>query len=160
MDLTINYPFWWIIICIITGLLFSIVLYYNDNSSGFKRWHKAVLGFFRFFVVSILCFLLLSPILKSFYQYSEKPLLLFAVDNSASMTFAQDSTAFVREMNLLIDEMDLDLSDKFEVQKISFAENCDLADHFSFDEKLSNTDPLFDKVSSLYDHRKIQLLNG
>src|SRR6056297_4162140 len=49
------------------------------------------LGILRTLVVFILCLLLLSPFLTYFESKTEEPIVLLAIDDSESMTIAEDS---------------------------------------------------------------------
>ncbi|WP_242582969.1 VWA domain-containing protein [Hymenobacter telluris] len=74
---------WLILLCLAVGAGYAALLY-----SARAPWSKALnygLAALRFVVVSFLCFLLLSPFLKTTTNTTEKPTVVLAVDNSQSV---------------------------------------------------------------------------
>ncbi|WP_245575776.1 VWA domain-containing protein [Hymenobacter norwichensis] len=74
---------WLILLCLAVGAGYAALLY-----SAKAPWSKAInygLAALRFAVVSFLCFLLLSPFLKTTTNTTEKPTVVLAVDNSQSV---------------------------------------------------------------------------
>jgi hypothetical protein len=74
---------WLILLCLAVGAGYAALLY-----SAKAPWSKALnygLAALRFAVVSFLCFLLLSPFLKTTTNTTEKPTVVLAVDNSQSV---------------------------------------------------------------------------
>ncbi|MEL7421592.1 MAG: hypothetical protein AAFN81_01310, partial [Bacteroidota bacterium] len=99
------YPTWLLIVCLLAGLAYALVLYFRDRR--FKEapsWLTTVLGIFRFLAVSTIAILLLSPILRSIENRSQKPVIVFAQDGSESVTAAwssADSTAYIQDIQTL-----------------------------------------------------------
>ncbi|MET4107198.1 VWA domain-containing protein [Hymenobacter sp. UYP22] len=74
---------WFIALCLLAGLGYAALLY-----SAKAPWSRSVnyaLAAVRFAVVSFLCFLLLSPFLKSTTTTRQEPTLVLALDNSQSV---------------------------------------------------------------------------
>jgi hypothetical protein len=74
---------WFIALCLLAGLSYAALLY-----SARAPWSRSVnyaLAAVRFAVVSFLCFLLLSPFLKSTSTTRQEPTLVLALDNSQSV---------------------------------------------------------------------------
>ncbi|RSK42319.1 VWA domain-containing protein [Hymenobacter perfusus] len=74
---------WFIALCLLVGLGYAALLY-----SAKAPWSRSVnyaLAAVRFAVVSFLCFLLLSPFLKTTTTTTRKPTIVLAVDNSQSV---------------------------------------------------------------------------
>ncbi|WP_246008857.1 VWA domain-containing protein [Hymenobacter metallilatus] len=74
---------WFIALCLLVGLGYAVLLY-----SAKAPWSRSVnyaLAAVRFAVVSFLCFLLLSPFLKSTTTTRQEPTLVLALDNSQSV---------------------------------------------------------------------------
>ncbi|MCB2408261.1 VWA domain-containing protein [Hymenobacter lucidus] len=74
---------WLILLCLAVGAGYAALLY-----SAKAPWSKPVnyaLAALRFTVVSFLCFLLLSPFIKTTSTTTEKPTIVLAVDNSQSV---------------------------------------------------------------------------
>jgi len=81
-----SYPKWFLGLCVLAGLLYAIALYYRDRSFGEQssRLNKG-LGLLRFTTVTIICMLLLSPVIKRTITQTEQPIVVLAQDNSASI---------------------------------------------------------------------------
>ena len=72
-----------ILLCLAVGAGYAALLY-----SAKAPWSKALnygLAALRFVVVSFLCFLLLSPFIKTNTTTTEAPTIVLAVDNSQSV---------------------------------------------------------------------------
>jgi len=84
----IEYPKWFILFCLLAGGVYAYLLYgrkayiFQDKE---PRFWKYLLGALRFAAVSILTFLLLSPLIKTKKAEEEKPIVLLLNDNSASL---------------------------------------------------------------------------
>jgi hypothetical protein len=82
--LSTAYSPWFILICLAVGAGYAALLY-----SAQAPWSRAVnyaLAGLRFVVVSFLCFLLLSPFVKTTTTRTEAPTVVLAVDNSQSVS--------------------------------------------------------------------------
>ncbi|MGI4738237.1 MAG: hypothetical protein ACRYG7_23970 [Janthinobacterium lividum] len=82
--LSTAYSPWFILVCLAVGAGYAALLY-----SGQAPWSRAVnyaLAGLRFVVVSFLCFLLLSPFIKTTTTRTEAPTVVLAVDNSQSVS--------------------------------------------------------------------------
>jgi hypothetical protein len=81
--LTTQYSAWFIPLCLLVGAGYAAIQY-----SARAPWSKPLnyaLAALRFAVVSFLCYLLLSPFLKTSTTRTEAPTLVLAVDNSQSV---------------------------------------------------------------------------
>ncbi|WP_345229197.1 VWA domain-containing protein [Hymenobacter ginsengisoli] len=81
--LSTAYSPWFILLCLAVGAGYAALLY-----SARAPWSRAVnytLAALRFVVVSFLCFLLLSPFVKTTTTRTEAPTVVLAVDNSQSI---------------------------------------------------------------------------
>jgi hypothetical protein len=81
--LSTAYSPWFILLCLAVGAGYAALLY-----SAHAPWSRAVnyaLAGLRFVAVSFLCFLLLSPFIKTTTTRTEAPTVVLAVDNSQSV---------------------------------------------------------------------------
>jgi ribosomal protein L17 len=113
---------------------------------------------FRFLSVSILSFLLLSPLIKTVNREVEKPVIIVAQDNSQSLIIGKDSsfyrTEYKKKLQKLIDE----LGDKYEVRSYSFADKVKElgnTDSLKFNEKQTDISSLFDEIETRYSNRNV-----
>jgi hypothetical protein len=82
--LSTAYSPWFILLCLAVGAGYAALLY-----SAKAPWSRAInylLAALRFVVVSFLCFLLLSPFVKTTTTRTEAPTVVLAVDNSQSVS--------------------------------------------------------------------------
>ena len=84
--------YWLLTLCVLVGLVYAVAFYYRDNSFGkqSKVLNKS-LGLFRFLTVTIICLLLLSPVIKNITTETEPPIVVLAQDNSVSIGQVMDS---------------------------------------------------------------------
>lgn len=81
---------WFTLLCVVVGALYAWGLY-----SPVPSWSKAVnrgLAALRALLVSLICFLLLSPRIRNVQTSVDKAKVVLAVDNSGSMKTAVDSS--------------------------------------------------------------------
>ncbi len=122
-NLSIAYPWWFILLCLLVGFLYAGILYYKSkNSDSFleHKWAKVVLPIARFLTASLLIFYLLSPILKFAGYITQKPMVTLLVDNSASVGSKNKGT----KVGLLRDRLtsfSTSLKEKFDVEVLSFS---------------------------------------
>lgn len=159
MNIVFDYPSWFILFCLIAGGLYSFVLYRKDKKfSDISIWIVRAMAAFRFFVVAILCFLLLSPLLKTVNRSVEKPVIIIAQDNSESLLACKDSAYYKKEYKENLQKLMNVLSDKYEVRFYSFADkikNLDNVDSLKYNEKLTDISSLFDEIENRYSNRNV-----
>jgi len=120
-EFVFQYPAWFIVLCLITGLGYAFFLYRKnhgipDASAGLLRFLFAL----RFLTVSILCFLLFAPLLRMNTRELEKPVILFLQDNTESITANADSSFIKNEYTSQIATLAEKLNEKFEFKSFSF----------------------------------------
>jgi hypothetical protein len=81
--LTTQYSSWLILVCLLVGAGYA-ALQYSAKAPWSQRLNYG-LAALRFVVVSFLCYLLLSPFLKTTTTHTEAPALVLAIDNSQSV---------------------------------------------------------------------------
>jgi len=74
---------WWILACVAAGAAYAFALY-QRRPDWSPRLNYA-LAALRFVVVTVLCFLLLNPLVRSIQNQTERPKVVLAIDNSESM---------------------------------------------------------------------------
>ncbi len=158
MNFTLSYPAWYIILCLAVGAALSFILYYRDwqfrqLGASFKKWIW-VLAVIRFLAVSFIAFLLLSPLLRTLTTRVEKPIVVFAQDNSQSVLLnqnANDSSLYKRNVTELIRA----LSKDYEVKTYSFGTSLYEGLKFSFSDKSTNISEALDEISNLYTNQNL-----
>ncbi len=149
-NLEIQYPTWYVIICLLVGLSVAFLLYYR--SKHFPTDNpivKAGLGFLRFASVTLLCLLLLSPILKTSNQETRNPIIVFAQDQSMSVQAEMDSNVlrtYQTQMQQVIDA----LGDDYDVKTFAFGEEIRDGIDFDFSDRSSNHSAVLEHIGDLY----------
>lgn len=144
---------WWLIPCLILGFGLAWLLYQNSRLEDKNL--KWILFSCRGILLSLLAFLLLSPLLKSIKQRLEKPLIIIAQDASASIAASAvkgfDSTAYHQDFKQLADE----LSSDYEVKVLHFGD--EIKEGFDFNQGNKQTDfsALFSYIKDQYANRNI-----
>jgi hypothetical protein len=86
-QISLQYPNWTILLCILGGLLYAGFLYYRSGKFTEKaKWLKPLLGFIRFTSVVLIGILLLGPMIKHLQEDSKQPSIALLLDNSQSIT--------------------------------------------------------------------------
>jgi hypothetical protein len=113
-------PSWLILICLLAGFLYSWLLYRKDTSfAETAKWIKGAMAVFRFVVVSILAILLLSPLIKSVFNITEKPVVVIIQDESASVKSISDSSDFLKNYPAQLTALQNELAADFDVRLFS-----------------------------------------
>ena len=87
MQLLLDYPWYYILFCLLAGAAYSFILYrkktkQKDDTPGSWRLPLALL---RFVTVAFIAFLLLAPLVKRHVNTHEKPIIVLAQDVSESV---------------------------------------------------------------------------
>jgi hypothetical protein len=120
--MSFTYPVLLLPLALLVGALYAGLLYAGGRAKGGVAsgpWRRG-LALLRFVVVSALAVLLLDPVLRYREVEAEKPLLLFALDNSASMALSPDS-ARNRETLKALSAMQQELERDFDTRLLCFS---------------------------------------
>jgi hypothetical protein len=118
-------PSWLIIFCLLLAGGYAIALYFREKKNEFPLYLKIILGTARFIVMFLISFMLLSPFVRSISKEKEKPLIIFAIDNSQSVLLNTDSNAYRGSFLQEADRLAKKLSAIGEVRKYTFGNTLD-----------------------------------
>lgn len=149
-DLSFQYPAWFLIFCVLFGLGCALLLYYRDEtfreqSKNLNRW----LGVLRFLAITLLCILLLSPLLKRVITETKKPVVIMAQDQSESIAAHLNGSGLERyrqDWQQLRDK----LSENYEVHEMAFGDQVRETVDFNFTDKISNFSELLHDIYDRY----------
>lgn len=149
-------PAWYLLLCILAAAIYSGVLYFREKRlNEIARWLRVLMASFRFVVVFFLAFLLMSPLLKTIFREVEKPVIVFAQDESESLEMGKDSAFnrndYPKKMQSLIDA----LGDKFNVVTYSFGDKFREKTEFDYKDKITDFSTLFDELETRYADRNL-----
>ena len=83
---------WLIGVGVLIGLAYAAVLYFRTKTPWGKNINY-VLAVFRFLMVTQLTLLLFGPLIRQIKNSIESPTIIFAIDNSQSISEIEDSTS-------------------------------------------------------------------
>ncbi|MCB0706290.1 MAG: hypothetical protein KDC34_13320 [Saprospiraceae bacterium] len=156
-SISFQYPTWYLLGCVLVGLLFAGFLYYRSGKfTDAPSWLRWVLAGLRFLTGALLVILLLSPLLKSSDQEIRKPVIVFAQDASESVGTVLDSLqrqALQSEWEQLAAQLD----DTYDVVSLAFGSEVRSGSDFSFPDKSSN---LSEALQYIYDGYSTQNLGA
>lgn len=160
MTLIAEYSLWFALLCVLLGAVFSVALYFRNNNTDFDRKAKIVMSVLRGVSIALIAFLLLAPMLKLNVKETEKPVLIFAVDNSESMVFTSDSSFYRHDFQEKIDHLIHSFDDKYEVKTYLVGEKADALNTkgkimIPFDGKTTNLSSLFSEVENVYANQNV-----
>jgi hypothetical protein len=116
---------WWALVCLLLGVLYAWLMYRQPTNLADK--FRYALAAFRGIAVFLIALLLVSPLVRSTNYQPQKPLVIIAQDNSASVklfpiahkvspTGGDLEGAFVDELGKLKQQ----LGDGYDVQEFNF----------------------------------------
>jgi len=120
-NISVAYPWWFVLLCPLVGLAYAAILYYKSKDSdrfAEYRWVQILLPTLRFFLGSILAFLLLGPVLKYAGFITQKPIIAVVVDDSKSMIQSGETLETISKQ---VADLQIKLSEKYQVDVISFS---------------------------------------
>lgn len=133
-DLIVDAPFWKWGVAGAVALGLALLRYAVGTDVPRKAWLRWGLGILRFSVLSVLCFLLLEPILRTSIQEVEPSTILFVHDGTSSQWVGNDSTSRKSALiNWALHAPDVFIENGFETESFIFGTqliNIDRLDSF------------------------------
>ncbi|MCF8231248.1 MAG: hypothetical protein K9J27_03585 [Bacteroidales bacterium] len=150
-----EYPMWFLLLCIAGGLLYASILYVRNKKYNYSLGLKWGLAILRFIAVTVIAFLLLSPLFRYTSYETEKPVIVFAQDNSASVKLSESAGDFGRQYVKDVKRLKDRLSEKYAVETYTFGERVEQTDSITFDETTTNFAPLVENINVNYANRNV-----
>jgi len=153
-----TYSEWYILLCILIGMVYAAVLYYWQKKTEFSisaKWFMAIL---RGLVVTIIAFLLLEPLLKSKSRYSEPPVVVLAQDNSQSILSVKDSLFYKNKYPEELSEFVNQLNSEYNVELLTFGDQLKEGLNPDFSGKITDYSELFETIEQRYSNRNVGAL--
>lgn len=156
MNITFEYPAWLIIVCLLAGLGYAFALYYRDKATAeFGIWAKRGLFALRTVAVFFISLLLLGLLIKTQGSQVEKPIIVFAQDNSQSVGGMADSAYYKKEYAAKLKEFFEKASDKYDLKVLSFGDKINETQTFGFNEKQTDISSVVDEIQNRYTNRNV-----
>ena len=144
------------LISVLIAFLASYFLYKkDDNFSEISKWILNTMRVLRFVFVFILSFLLLSPMVRTFTKFIEKPIVILAQDNSESVLLNKDSSFYKNQYIADYEKLKTELSTKYDVKNITFGKDIYTNSKINFTDKLSDYSFLFEQIQTKFSNRNV-----
>lgn len=154
-SLSFQYPLWYLFLCVLLGLGYAMLLYFRDRRFGERseqlNW---LMGGLRWLVVSLLCMLLLAPLLRSVQTERKAPVVVFLQDDSESIRLGMDSSrmdAYRQEFERLQSA----LEGKAEVKSYAFGTDIEPGINWTLEQKSTNLGLAFQEIYDLYSNQNL-----
>ena len=150
-QLNFDLPFFVFIIFIVIGFFLSFYLYKRDEKKSYLSKNILYLLFFlRWSTFTALSFLLLGPKFIKSEKISEKPILVFAQDNSKSIVSNSDSMFFKNNYRDSILNKLSSLNEYYDVRYCIFGEKVIADTNFTFSDNSTNFNQLFNFLNNKF----------
>ena len=154
-NISFQYPVWYLAFCLLLGLIYAATLYYRDKTFREQSGPlNSALGLIRFFSVSFLSMLLLSPLLKSFITEVKKPVVILAQDVSESIKTDMDSVQLLNYQSE-IERLSTTLEEDYDLKEYSFGSSVREGIDFDFEDKVSNVSMMLQEAYDLYSNQNL-----
>jgi hypothetical protein len=157
ISLVTEYPAWLFLLCIIAGLIYSLALYGKDRRFiDLNRKLLVSMAILRFIFITFLAFFLITPLIKIITYTIEKPVIIFAQDNSESIINGKsDSANFKKDYKKKINDLLNQIESKYEISTFSFGDKIKKNLSFDFTDKQTDISSLIDEVQKKYFNRNV-----
>lgn len=146
-------PSWFILLCLLAGALYAFLLY-SKKSPWSKNTNRALAGL-RFVLVALLCFLLMGPLLNQVTFFEEKPVVVIAMDNSASVPATYETGEFETlktQLSNISRQID---SEGYEVKIKSLQDYVSSIEAINYDQNATNLESILKGVASDYEQQNL-----
>jgi hypothetical protein len=148
-----EYPPGLILLCLLLGAGYATLLYFLDLKRGLGSATVWSMVIFRFLSVSLISFLILSPMIRRTNKQLEKPMVVIGIDNSRSMALTNDSAYYRKAFSRQLDQLVNTLQHKCEVKIYSFDSKLKNGFNASLSGTKTNISLFFNEVNTRYANR-------
>ena len=129
----------------------------NRKNSEAPAWVLKMLLAFRFVCIFLICLFLLQIFARQVKNETEKPLVIFAIDNSASMIQSGDSVLLKKKFLPQLQELSNQLGSDFSTRTLLFGSNTrDATTPPDFSEKETDLHELFATIWMVFYQNRTQ----
>jgi hypothetical protein len=153
MSITTELSSGFILVCILIGASLALFLYFKEIRQRDKSesyWPVRILTVLRFLSVTLVCILLLNPLLKYLQRDIEKPVVILAIDNSESMIMGRDSLEFQTQFNETTKALREKLATKYELYSVLAGDGTRTSDEVDFKDQTSDLSDAFQESDLIY----------
>ena len=135
---TLQYPAWFIILCLLLGIMLSGMLYYKEQRFRSEHtWLPWLLATLRALTIAGIAFFLLEPLIRNVKDNIQEPIVVIAQDASESMV-SDLSDEDIASLTAKVQALKEQLETKYDVRSFSFGSEIQEGLVDSFTQKVSN----------------------
>ena len=151
MNIEFGYPVWYSLICILVGVAYSFFFYRKEKLfDDIRNVVVYSMAFLRFITVTLLCLLLMEPLIQTETEIVENPVLILASDNSESLLLNKDSSFYKNELKRSLSELEKKISEKYEVKTYSFGDHVAQEITGSYKDKQTDVSEFIDDIHARF----------
>ena len=156
MEIISNYPWYYTLLCLVAGFVFSAILYIKDKQNAERSKYLLYgLATLRFLSISLIALLLLDIFIKRLVNETEKPVIILAQDNSSSLVAGKDSFEIKNEYTNAITSFANAIKDKYDLKTYQFDSESKPTETFDFNGKETDISKLFLDLENNYANKNI-----
>ncbi len=148
--------FFWLLGCLALGAGYAFMLY--GSSAHLNKKIRNFLFVLRALAVTIISFLLFAPLVRNINRTIEKPLIIIAQDNSASILVSKTRDFNERSYVSELKKLEKALSDDYDVRSFSFGSGVKSGLDLAFNAPLTDIASVFRLIDDQFSNRNIGAL--
>jgi hypothetical protein len=156
ISLITDLPIWFTFLCLAVGGGYAFLLYRKDPLlKEIAKWQAYLIAGSRFLLVSLLCFLLLGPMVKIITREIEKPIVILALDASQSIINSKDSSKLVESYKASLEKLKVGLSNDYDLKVFSYGDHVRENLDFNFKDKETDFSTFYDEIDTRFANRNV-----
>lgn len=160
MAIITEYSLWFVLVCLLVGAVYAFILYYKNKRFQLEKRPSILMASLRGLAMAMICFLLLTPMLKLTTKNVAKPVILFAIDRSESVAAGKDSLFYKNELPKQIEKLRSSFGRQYEVETYFIGEQNvpqESEENLSiqYQDKETNLSSIFDELAMVYANRNL-----
>lgn len=160
MAIITEYSLWFVLVCLLVGAVYAFILYYKNRKLQLEKRPSIIMASLRGLCMAMICFLLLTPMLKFTTKQVAKPVVLFAIDCSESVAAGKDSLFYKNELPKQIEQLRNSFGSQYEIETYFIGEKnvpqqAQQELTIRYQDKETNLSSLFDELAMLYANRNL-----
>lgn len=159
MNLISEHAWYLLLLCPLAGVTYAWLLYNREKKRDtFSKLTLYFLSALRFVSVCIITLLLLNLFLKRTLNETEKPLILFAHDNSASIIATNDSQYIKKDFSDLLKKIKAEVGEKYNIQSLLFGSKVTTNEQADYNDKETDLSQLLLEIDNNYANQNVGAL--
>lgn len=145
--------FLWLLGCLALGIGYALLLY--GSSAHLNKTLRNSLFLLRAVVITIISFLLFAPLIRSVNTTVEKPLIIIAQDNSASIIVSKTKDFNARSYAGSLQKLEATLSTDYDVRSFNFGAEVKSGLDLQFNAPVTDMASVFKLIEDQFSNRNI-----